>query len=234
MVLAVTIAASTWERVKTTPQRQTLRVSGSATQRIISDLIEWNAEIEVRDADRVTGYRTLSGHVETTLAYLKKEGVKDEDMRVSSATTNELLQTEYVGAGEERVERTTSLGWSTRQTISVRSADIARVERVSREVTRLLEQGVPVASQPALYHYTKLGELKVDMLSRAAEDAHLRAEKIVHAAGGDKLGKLWGADMGIININPANSSETSWEGNNDKTSFEKDIIAIVHLTFELP
>lgn len=40
--------------------------------------------------------------------------------------------------------------------------------------------------------------------------------------------------MGVINVNPANSTATSWEGNNDKSSYEKDIITIVHLTFELP
>jgi hypothetical protein len=39
--------------------------------------------------------------------------------------------------------------------------------------------------------------------------------------------------MGIININPANSTETSEEGNNDTTSIEKDIITIVHAEFEL-
>ena len=36
-----------------------------------------------------------------------------------------------------------------------------------------------------------------------------------------------------ININPANSTATHWQGNNDKTSLEKDVITIVHLTFEL-
>jgi hypothetical protein len=39
--------------------------------------------------------------------------------------------------------------------------------------------------------------------------------------------------MGIININPANSTETSSEGNNDRSSFEKDIITIVRAEFEL-
>jgi hypothetical protein len=39
--------------------------------------------------------------------------------------------------------------------------------------------------------------------------------------------------MGIININPANSTETSSEGNNDRTSLEKDIITIVRAEFEL-
>jgi hypothetical protein len=39
--------------------------------------------------------------------------------------------------------------------------------------------------------------------------------------------------MGIININAANSTGTSNEGNNDTTSREKDIITIVHAEFQV-
>ena len=118
--------------------------------------------------------------------------------------------------------------------ISVRSTDIPRIERVSREVTQLLEQGIPISSDAPLYYYTKLADVKIDMLAEAAANARERALKIVEAAGGAGLGKMWAADMGVININPANSTATSWEGNNDKSSYEKDIITIAHVTYELP
>lgn len=39
--------------------------------------------------------------------------------------------------------------------------------------------------------------------------------------------------MGVININPANSSATSWEGYNDMTSLDKDIMTIVHVVYEV-
>jgi hypothetical protein len=57
---------------------------------------------------------------------------------------------------------------------------------------------------------------------------------MVAAAGGGRIGKLVGADMGVINVNPADSSATSWDGHNDTTSLEKDLITIVHCKFELP
>jgi uncharacterized protein len=115
----------------------------------------------------------------------------------------------------------------------VRSTDVARVERISREVTQLLERGVPISSSAPAYFYTKLGELKITMLAEASKDARNRAANIVKAAGGAELGKLRTADMGIINVNPANATDTSWDGNNDTSSLEKDIITIVHASFEL-
>ncbi|MCG8418871.1 MAG: SIMPL domain-containing protein [Proteobacteria bacterium] len=234
VVLAIHLAASTWERVRTKPVTRSLRVTGSAKQRIISDLIEWQADIATENADRTASYRTLHKHVEAATQYLHEQGIPADAVRVSAVSSTQRIETEYITVGDQRIQRRIPKGWSTRQSISVRSGDIATVERVSREITQLLERGIPVSSGAPRYHYTKLGKLKIDMLARAATNARERAARIVRAAGGDGLGKLLAADMGVINVNPANSTATSWEGNNDKTSYEKDIITITHLTFELP
>jgi hypothetical protein len=234
LVFAVSIASGTWERVKTKPEKRTLKVTGSATKRIVSDLIEWQSRIETFDADRTAAYRALKEHVARARTFLREQGIPEDAIRVSSVSTHEVVDTEFVGTGSERIQRRIMRGWTTSQSISVRSTDVPLVERVSREITDLLERGVPITSSAPTYHYTKLSEIKVDMLAAASADAKERAQKIVQAAGGADLGKLWNADMGVININSANSTATSWEGNNDKSSLEKDIITIVHLTFELP
>ena len=56
---------------------------------------------------------------------------------------------------------------------------------------------------------------------------------MLEQTGGAKLGKLRFADMGVINVNLANSTETSWEGRNDTLSLDKDILTVVHVTFDL-
>jgi len=45
--------------------------------------------------------------------------------------------------------------------------------------------------------------------------------------GGACLGKLRSA------VNPANSTETSREGLNDTSALEKDILTVVHVSFEI-
>ena len=222
-----------WERVKFRPPDRTITVTGSAKKRITSDLIEWSAQISTENADRTAAYKALHAYMETTRAYLKEQGVADDEIAVSAASVDELYDTQYTGTGEDRVEKTVFRGYAVRETITVRSTDVARVERLSREASALLEQGVPITSYSPSYFYTKLGELKIEMLAEAAKDARVRGESIVKQTGGASLGKLRDADMGVINVNPANSTESSWEGNNDTTSLEKDIITIVHVTFEL-
>src|SRR5690606_20588303 len=41
LLASVWMAAGTWERVKTRPKDHSIRVTGSATKRIVSDLIQW-------------------------------------------------------------------------------------------------------------------------------------------------------------------------------------------------
>lgn len=231
--LSTYIATKSWERVKVRPVERTIRVTGSAKQRITSDLIEWSATIGADAPDKLVAYRKLHTDVDAVVAYLKGQGIPETDIFPDSASVEEVFTTVYEGKGDDRIAKQVLTGYHAKQFVSVRSSDVQRVERLSREITQLLEQNIAVESNQAQYFYTKLGDLKIQMLSEASKDARTRAENMLKSAGGASLSSLRAADMGVINVNPANSSETSWEGNNDTTSLDKDIIAIVHVTYAL-
>lgn len=74
------------------------------------------------------------------------------------------------------------------------------------------------------FHHTRLRELKLEMLAEATKDARSRAGNILSSAGNTNLGVLLDSSMGIININPSNSTEIFTEGNKNTTSYAKDIL----------
>jgi uncharacterized protein len=238
-VWSTSIAAGTWKSVRVKPEQRTIRVTGSAKKHIVSDLVEWQATLEARALDRTAAYKALHEQTDKAIEFLKVQGIKPEEIRAQSATFEEELDTTHetkVVPGTNvpvTTEKKTFKDYVTRQAITIQSADISRIEKASREITSLLEQGVSITSEQPQYFYTRLGELKVEMLAAAGKDARARADNILKSAGGASIGKLISADMGIININPANSTQTSEEGNNDTTSLDKDIITIVHTEFEL-
>ncbi|PCC69098.1 hypothetical protein SAMN02745121_05569 [Nannocystis exedens] len=233
LVLATYIASSTWERVRVRPQVRTIQVTGSAKKRIVSDFIEWTATVEASAEGRTEAYRALHDNAKRTEEFLIQRGVPKDQIWLSSASVDPSYETQYHGTGDSRIEKQVLTGYDAVQEIKVRSNDVALVEKMSREVTELLEQGVTVSSDAPEYFYTKLGDVKIEMLAEASRDARTRAENIVASAGGAEIGALRTADMGVINVNPANSTQGSWDGNNDTSSLEKDIITIVHATFEL-
>ncbi|MCA9515484.1 MAG: SIMPL domain-containing protein [Myxococcales bacterium] len=212
----------------------TVDVTGSAKKRIVSDLAEWEARVTSTDADLVTSFKNLGAQVDKTVAFLKSKGVKDEEIHTSAVNRSEVYETTYEGTGEDRIQRRVRTGYTTGQSVIVRSTDVSLVERLAREVTGLIDQGVSVDSYAPSYYYTKLADVKIEQLAEASRDARTRAERTVEAAaGGARELSLRELNMGVINVNPANSTATSWDGNNDTTSLEKDIITIIHCTFDL-
>lgn len=231
IVASTGIAASAWLKVKS--PRDTIKVTGSATQRIVSDLIEWDATVRHTAPRRADAYRAVRSDIAATKAYLIEQGIAEEDIRVSSATVAGYYETEYEQIGEQVVSHNRLAGYSAEQSVTVTSREVELVERVSREVTALLDKNIQIESAPPRYHYTGLEGLKVEMLAAAAEDARHRADQILASAGDAERGDLVETHMGVININPANSSATSWQGNNDKSALHKDIITIVHVVYEV-
>lgn len=232
-VAAVGVAGGIWKSVRDKPPQRHIRITGSAKKRITSDLIEWSATVDAHAADRTAAYKIVRDGVNKVVAFLEKEGIKPDEIKPQSADFKQTFETQYLGTGKDRIEKQVPTGYTTTEVITVRSNDVQRIEKASREVTQLLEEGVSVSSSAPSYYYTRLGELKLQMLAAAGKDARARAENILRSTGGGALGKLIGADMGIININRANSTETSEQGNNDTSSLDKDIITIVHADYEL-
>jgi len=70
------------------------------------------------------------------------------------------------------------------------------------------------------------------MLADAAKDARERAAQIASSAGG-KVGEMRSAEMGVMQVNAADAGEISGYGVNDTKSVEKDVLAVVHVTFAL-
>ena len=239
MVLSTAIAAGSWKEVRKGPSKHSIRVTGSAKRRIVSDQIQWEADLDARAPERTAAFRMLRDERDKAVAFLIAQGIKADEIQPQSTSGDEEFEVQeefkmIAGAKDPvRIEKKISKGFVARGSILVRSSDVARVEKASREITSLLEQGVSVSSNAPLYLYTHLSELKLEMLAAAGKDTRTRAENILRTTGATSVGKLIAADMGIINVNPANSSDTSEEGNSDTTSLEKDIITIVHAEFEI-
>ena len=239
LAVSTFIAANTWRDVRKPPEKNNIRITGSAKKRIVSDLIQWSATIEGYGEDRTAAYLALKAGTEKAVAFLKDQGIEPDDIKTQAARITEefeIVREDKVLEGTNvplRTETRKSVGFHANQMVSVSSPDVALIERASREITSLLAQEVFVTSHPPKYYYTQLGELKLEMLAEAAKDARSRAENILRSAGNTELGALVESSMGIININPANSTATSSEGNNDTTSYEKDIITIVRAEFKV-
>ncbi len=202
-----------------------IEVSGSAEKDIVSDYIVWTSSFKRRDLELKPAYAALKEDLDKVKAYLLSKGIKEDEIEISQVVTKILYKKTEEGHDTNEIE-----GYSVGQWIEVRSYDVEKVTKISRESTELLNQNINFISQSPEYFYKNLSDLKIEMLAQATENAKERAIKIA-ASTGNKIGVIRSAKMGTFQINPINSYDVSWYGNHDTTSLEKKVIAIVHAKF---
>ncbi len=227
MGLVVASMIGGWAFVKAKRGDQTIVVTGSARKRIRSDLVIWKAGVSYQAPALADTYRSLSENVPRVKSYLIGKGIPENQITISSISSQTLHA--RTDSGEDTGQIT---GYSLRQELEVRSTDVDKIAKIAREATELINQGILVESMAPEYHYTKLGDLKVEMLSEAAKDAKVRAQQIAQSTG-SSIGSVRTARMGVLQITPADSNEVSDSGMNDTSSLEKDITAVVNIGFEI-
>lgn len=212
-------------------QQKIITVTGAAEQSFTSDLIVWNASFSRTGYDLQAVYAALKNDEQKVRAYLHEMKLGEKEMIFSSVRTEKLFSTKYDPNG--RITGSEFTGYQLIQSVKVTSGDISLVDRISREITGLIQQGVEMNSEPPAYYYTQLGPLKIDLLAKAAEDGKERAATIASHAGRSP-GTLRKATMGIFQITGENENEEySYGGTFNTSSLNKTATVTVRMEFAL-
>jgi len=207
-----------------------ISVTGSGSSDFTSDLIVWEGQFSRVNTDLKTAFDQLISDKNAVEAYLISKGIPKDAVIFNSVQTHERRESQYQN---NNFVGTVFMGYELSQTVKVESESVELVESVSREVTELLNKGVQFNSYAPRYYYTKLADLKIEMISKATEDARLRAEKISENSGG-RLGKLKDARMGVFQITGQNSGEDfSWGGIFNTSDKNKTATITMRLDYEI-
>lgn len=210
-------------------QQESILVTGSAEQHFESDLIVWNASYSRNSYELQEAFAALKQDEQKVRQYLSQMQLGEKEVTFSSVRIEKLYTTRYDEHG--RMTSNTFSGYQLVQSVKVESGDIPRVDKVSREITSLIQQGVEMNSEPPAYYYTKLGTLKIDLLAKASEDGRRRAETIAKNAGA-RIGNLQKANMGIFQITGQNENEAySYGGAFNTSNLNKTATITVRMEF---
>jgi len=202
---------------------ETISVTGLAERNFVSDQIVWSGDYSRVTMDLKSAYSQLKEDERKIRAYLQSKGVQDSEMVFSAVSINKQFTTRYSSDGKELGQD--FAGYNLKQDVTVDSRDIEKVEKISREVTELIESGIEFNSSAPSYYYTKLSELKVDLLAKASADAKLRAQTIAKNSGSG-LGTIKKATMGVFQITGQNTNEDYSYGGAFNTSSKNKTASI--------
>ncbi len=231
LILSVGLISSSYlvvEGVKEVKQgAKSLTVTGSAKKTIESDVIAWEGSFSVDAADLTTGYTILKEQAAIVKKYFEDKGIQPDEITFSAVNTytrNRILDN---GVYTNIID-----SYNLSQTVKINSTRVLEVAEVGRNATELIEQGINFTSNAPQYFYSKLADLKIEMIGLATADAKSRGEAMV-AVTGNKIGMLESARVGVFQITSLYSNEVDDYGINDTYSYQKEITAVVTCDFEV-
>ena len=202
---------------------ENISVTGLAEKDFTSDQIVWTGNYSRKMLDLKSAYSLLKEDEGKIRNYLKEKGIKETELIFSAVSIDKDFTTKYDTEG--KVVGNEFSGYNLKQNVTVDSKDIAKIEKISREITELIQSGIELNSSAPTYYYTKLSELKIDLLAKASADGKLRAETIAKNSG-SSLGKIKKATMGVFQITGQNSNEDYSYGGAFNTSAKNKTASI--------
>lgn len=215
-------------------QEQTLQVTGSARKRIRSDRAVWSVTVHAEGKELSSAYQVLKTGCDRVETFFKDRGFAATEWAAGAIQTNTRYKYETLGSGEhlQRVQTNLVESYALARSYTVTTPRVDEVAKPAAEIKELIQNGVQVVSSAPDYYYTKIGELKIEMIGEASKDARSRADQIVVNAGCE-IAEVRHARMGVMQITRPDSTEVSSSGIYDTSTIEKDVMAVVSLTLGL-
>jgi len=203
-----------------------ISVTGSAYEIVKSDSGSLSFNINVRKNNKNEAYNVLQTHLKTVEKYLADKKITKIERKNINGYYN-YKRDEKSGAYTNIPE-----SYSISQTISISSDNVELIKEISNDIVGLISQGIDINVFGVSYSYSKLPELKVDLLEEASKDAKNRASSMLNATG-DKVGGIKSVRMGVYQITSVDSNDVSDMGINDTSTIDKKVTAVANISFKI-
>ena len=172
-------------------------VRGLCEKEVEANKVTWPIVTQDKGNDLVALYDRTQAVNAKILAFLKSNGITDEEISVNSPSVSDNVATSYDPS------RVTSR-YSLTNVIVVTSSNVDKVRSLIERETELLKEGVAIIAEtyqyPTTYEYTDLNKIKPEMIAEATKNAREAANKFGEDSG-SRLGRIKTATQGQFSIN---------------------------------
>lgn len=200
----------------------TAEVKGLAERRVDADRAYWLIQYTVSGNDK-TEISALYGRSEAdqkqVIEILLKSGFADAEI---SPGVIDYRRSEFRDEDQNLVEEKFLLIGS----VEVETDQVRRLATARSEMNELISRGIDITNNAPSYYFTRLNEIKPDMLKEATTNARLAANEFA-ANAGVEVGGIRSARQGGFVIRDVGESY------GDTNKIEKDVRVVTTITFYL-
>lgn len=205
-----------------------ISVTGSAKVSITSDSAKYTADLSrvVTEGSVKDGYAQIAKDVSVVQKTLIDAGLQLSEFTFTTASLNENYN--YDSNGHPILPKT----YTIRQMLTVSSTNLDAMKKFADNTSVIANEGVLLQNASLQYFYSKLPDLRIELLGKAVADAKNRAAVIAKESG-SHLGTLQSASSGVVQLLAPNSVDVEDYGAYDTSTKDKDVMMTVRTTFRL-
>jgi len=209
---------------------RTVTVKGLVEQEVKADLAIWTLAFRRAGNDLKAIHDQICTDRETTIAFLKKQGFKDNEISQQAVRTIDKLAREYGGQEVEPFRYLVS------SSLILKTSDVDLVVNAIGTTEELLQSGVILYGNETgkanpLYVVTSFNDIRPQLLALSTQNARLTARQFAEDSG-TQVGRIQSANQGVIQIFGSDGNDESAPYSPTSTP-EKKIRVVSTFVFEL-
>lgn len=173
-----------------------VNVKGLAEIEVPANKVIWPLMYKIVGNDLLTLYNNINEKNDAIIKFLKSNNIKESEISVSAPEIIDMQAERYSSSPAPYRYNVTSV-------ITVSSENVDQVRKLIGEQSELLKQGIAVTGGDyrynVQYEFTKLNDIKPQMIEEATKNARIAAEKFAKDSD-SKLGKIRNAYQGQFTI----------------------------------
>ncbi len=200
----------------------TAEAKGLAERRVTADKANWDIFYKVTGSNKSEVpalYKKAEADQNMIIKLLKENGFNDSEIALGGI---DYQAKEYRDNKQMLVDEKHILVGS----INIETNSVQKVKEVRTTVNRLITNGIDIDNRNPKYLFTKLNEIKPQMLREATKNARIAATEFAENAG-VKVGGIRNARQGSFYIVDAGMDY------GDTKKLEKDVRVVTNITFFL-
>jgi uncharacterized protein len=167
-------------------------VKGSAEQIVKSDEANWQITFSYADDDITKVYSGIANSQNTVKNFLIKVGFAENEISLNPVSLTDNQSTTYNN-------NTQAKRYNANAGVAIQTDKIDAVQSSIQKIGDLVQQGVIINNSSVQYRFTKLNDIKNEMLTIATNNAKKAAETFAKNSDSN-LGSIKKADQGMITI----------------------------------
>ncbi len=176
---------------------RSVTVKGLSQKEVEANIVIWPVKFSVADNNLENIYKAIDTNTQKIQHFLEKNGIKEDEVTISTPFIFDKSAQQYSD------NKGASFRYTANQIITIYSTNIPLVQKVQSSLSQLGKEGIVFSGNDydsrIEYIYTKLNELKPQMIEEATKEARSVAQKFAQDSQ-SKLGKIKKASQGQFTI----------------------------------